>query len=86
MGRRRKMSKSDLSIFAQVIKDHRPLKAGQWLAVIYQVSDWTELKIRSSKQLAAFQFLVEIARDYTFNAVYRAFRELNPEYQASRLA
>jgi hypothetical protein len=80
------MSESDRSIFAQVIKDHRPLRVGQWLAVIYQAVDPKELSIRSRKQLAAFLFLFEIARDYTFKAVYRAFEELAPEHFAQLLA
>jgi hypothetical protein len=73
MNRRRKLTADDLTIFRRVVKDHGARKVGRYLAVVYGAIPMSGIKIRTALHRDAFCFLVEIARDYTFRAVYAAF-------------
>ena len=83
MSRRRKMTADDLGIFRRVVKDHKARKVARYLAVIYQAIPRTSIRIRTALHRDAFCFLVEIVRDYTFWAVYDAFHQIAPRYQAA---
>jgi hypothetical protein len=79
---RRKMTADDLAIFRRVVKDHGARKVGRYLAVVYRACPWSIFRIRTALQRDAFCFLVLIARDYTFRAVYDAFEQITPRYHA----
>jgi hypothetical protein len=75
MSRMRKMRDDDRRILASVFRDHGADWTYKALAVWYGAFDHYSLaSIRrwTRKRLAAYRFLREITRDYTFNAVYKA--------------
>lgn len=76
---KRKLTRNDSKILAQVIKDHGADWTYKALAVWYGIVPHDELaKVKrwTRRRLGAYRFLREIMDDYTFNAIYNAADEI----------
>lgn len=78
--RKRLMTDSDRKLLRKCFRLNGPLWTYGVLAVWYGASEFdsiAKIKRWTDQRTAAFRFLRELTREYTFNAVYAAAEELD---------